>query len=443
MSGAEIPSFWPKRLQGYREKLLELAVLGLVTALVSRLYGRWAEQAISQPWQALWFLLPLGAAGVIVCRFLAGRSNLRLRGPFLLFLAIYVCFFTVAATADFLDWSRELTVFSRPAPRNWLTPVSLGDWRYRLVRKQPLVPDDIVVVTVEPLGARRPEDGRLEMVRLIKMASAAKAVAFDFYLEGELEIDPLLCQVIEQSEVPVFIGYRFSRLRGSIVREPLPRSVQACLEEERLGHLAGFRDVDRVVRFVPLYFGNDPSRPSLSLRAARVVGADVAVPQDGLLRFVEPARPVPVVPYKELFEDARARAILTDRLVVVGEDSPGEWFETPFGPKLGAVIHAETVHSLRSAHFIRNNPWWLGFLTTLLFCYLLTGYAARGAGAKKLLAFCAAASGLVVAVSALAARFGPEWFDVVYPLSATWLLLGLLLAFRRARVRPRSRGSVA
>ncbi len=344
-----------------------------------------------------------------------------------------MCFFTVAAATDFLDWSRELTVFSTPAPRSWLTPVSLGDWRYSLVRKKPLVPDDIVVVTTEPLGARKPEDGRFEMVRLIAMASAmkAKGIAFDFYLEGELDIDGMLCGTIGTSRAPVFLGYRFSRQRGAIVREPLPRSVEACAAEERLGHLTGFRDVDRVVRFVPLFFANDPNRPALSLRVARALGADPAVPGDGLLRFIEPARPVPVVPYKALMEDARARSILSDRLVVVGEDSEQELFETPFGTKLGVVIHAEAIHSLRAGHFIRKNPWWLGFLMTLLFCYLLTAFAARGATAKKLVLFCLAASGLVVAASAAAAALGPEWFDVVYPLAATWLLLGLLLALRR------------
>ena len=434
----EASTFWAKRIESYRDDLLKLGALGLITAVVSKLYGQLADHFINQPWQAIWFLLPLVAAAIVTSRFLVGRKDLRLRKPFLVFLSVYICLFTVAASTKFLDWSRDLAIFSAPAPRNWLTPVSMGDWRYSLVSKKLPVPSDIVVVTVKPLKGRKPSDGRFEMVRLITMASMmkAKGVAFDFYLEGELDIDPLICSVIEKSKMPVLLGYAFSKRNGDVVRHLPPRSVEACFPDENLGHLAGFLDVDRVSRFVPLSFQNDASRPALSLRVAHALaGKDIRVPDDGLLRFVEPASPLPAVTYDQLFDDRSEQRRLTDRFVIVGEDSPVEWFETPFGRKLGVTIHAEAIHSLRNGHFIRRTPWWLGFLTILVTCYLLTVFAANGAPVRKLMIYCVLVSALVFAGSAIAIVAGPEWFDVVYPLTAIWLLLCLLLIFRRLTVR--------
>jgi CHASE2 domain-containing sensor protein len=309
----------------------------------------------------------------------------------------------------------------------------MGDWRYRLVPKKPLTPSDIVVVTVEPLKGSNAKEGRLQMARLISLASLmkAKGVAFDFFLEGELDIDPLLCSVVRESKVPVYIGYAFSRTRSDIVRNLPPRSLEACFDDQHMGHLAGFLDVDRVSRFIPLRFQDDAARPALSLRiASALAGNGIRVPEDGLLRFVEPRTPIPIVRYKDLSSDRDEQRRLTDRFVLVGEDSAGEWFETPFGRKLGVTIHAEAVHSLRNGHFIRPTPWWLGFGTVLVSCYLLTVYAATGAIARKLITYCLLVSGLVVAGSVVAILAGPEWFDVVYPLAALWLLLALLLLFR-------------
>jgi CHASE2 domain-containing sensor protein len=220
------------------------------------------------------------------------------------------------------------------------------------------------------------------------------------------------------------------------VRHLPPRSVQACFDDEHTGHLAGFLEADRVSRFVPLEFQQDPSRPAICLRVARVLaGKDLRVPESGLLRFVEPRTPIPAVSYKSLLSDRSEQRRLTDRFVLVGEDSAEEWFETPFGRKLGVTIHAEAVHSLRHGHFIQRSPWWLGFLTILVTCYLLTVYAANGAPVRKLVIYCALVSALVVGGSAIAILAGPEWFDVVYPLTAIWLLLCLLLLFRRLMAR--------
>jgi CHASE2 domain-containing sensor protein len=427
-------TFWAKRIEAYRDDLLKLTAIGFITAIISKLYGQLADHFISQPWQAAWFLLPLVVGAIATSRLLVGRKDLRLRKPFLVFLSLYVCLFTVAASTNFLDWSRDLTVFSEPAPRSWLAPVSMGDWRYLVLRKKPLTPSDIVVVTVEPLKRGDPREGRLEMVRLISLASAmkAKGVAFDFFLEGELDIDPLLCSVIRSSKVPVYIGYAFSRANDDIVRNLPPKSLETCFDDQHTGHLAGFLDVDRVSRFVPLWFQNDADRPALSLRIARALaGNDVRVPADGLLRFVEPRTPVPIVRYSTLLDNRGEHRRLTDRFLLVGEDSERERFETPFGRKLGVTIHAETVHSIRNGHYIRRAPWWLGFLTILVSCYLLTVYTAKGAEVRKLVLYCVLISALVIGGSIAAILTGPEWLDVVYPLTALWLLLALLLLFRR------------
>jgi CHASE2 domain-containing sensor protein len=204
-----------------------------------------------------------------------------------------------------------------------------------------------------------------------------------------------------------------------------------------LGHLAGFLDADTEARLTPLFFLNDKARPALSLLIARSLSGDVEVPlpDDGLLRFVEPAKAYEPLRLAELQSSEAARSLLRNRFVLVGEESDADSFETPFGRKPGVVIHADVVHSLRTSHFIRRHSWWLGVSFILVFCYWLAASCAGGASATKLAAICGAATACFIAVAVASILAGPYWFDIVYPIAAVWLLLPLLLGLRRATLR--------
>jgi CHASE2 domain-containing sensor protein len=435
----EEPGKWAERFSTYQERLLQLALLGVPTLILSKLNDELSGRILEQPWQALWFLLPIGIAVWLLRRDLAGRREFRIDRRLLLFLGAYVLLFSFASQTSLLDWNRNLTVFGRESGRSWLTPVSWGDWRYRLVPKK-RDSDELVIVLLEPAVGKSREVARKEIVDLIAIAAGngAKGVALDFYFEGESEIDRLLCTVIERSGIPVFAGYGFERFRGRIAESPTPESLRPCLPAENMGHLAGFIDADGVARLTPLYFLNDETRPALSLLVARSLSGDVGLrlPRDGLLRFVEPAAAHEPLRLADLQTTEAARNLLRNRFVLVGEESKADSFCTPFGRKPGVVIHADAVHSLREAHFIQRQSWWVGLGFILVFCYWLAALCVNGASAARLAVVCGAATVFLVGVSVGAMLVGPLWFDMVYPVASVWLLLPLLLGSRRAIARP-------
>ncbi len=440
MSGgpSKEPDKWVERLSTYRERLLQLALLGVPTLILSKLNDELSGRILEQPRQALWFLAPIGIAVWLLRQSLAGRRVFRIDRRFLIFLGAYVLLFSLASQTSFLDWNRNLTVFGRESGRSWLTPVSWGDWRYRLMPKKS-DSDELVVVLLEPGVGKSREVARKEIVDLIAIAArnGARGVALDFYFEGESEIDRLLCAVIQGSGIPVFAGYGFERFRSRIAESPVPESLRPCLPVENTGHLAGFIDSDGVARLTPLFFLNDETRPALSLLVARSLSGDAALrlPNDGLLRFVEPAAAYEPLRLAELETSETARNLLRNRFVLVGEESEPDSFETPFGRKPGVVVHADVVHSLRRSHFIEKPSWWVGLGFTLVFCFWIAAWCANGASAARLAAFCGAVTISLVIVAAAGVFAGPYWFDIVYPVAAVWLLLPLLLGLRR-RLRP-------
>jgi CHASE2 domain-containing sensor protein len=431
-------SKWDERLSRYKETLLQIALLGVPTLLLSKLNDNLSGKIFEQPWQAIWFLVPLGIAAWLLRQRLAARRDLRTDRRFLAFLAAYILLFSVASQTSFLDWSRDLTVFGKKSAPTWLTPVSWGDWRYKLVPKKGDL-DELVVVLLEPSAGKSRELARKELADLIAIAAknGAKGVALDFYFEGESKIDRLLCAVMQQSKIPVFAGYGFERFRGRIAESPAPASLKPCFAPQNMGHLAGFLDADTAARLTPLFFLNDKTRPALSLLIARSLsgGAEPRLPDDGLLRFVEPAKAYEPLRFAEVQSSETARDLLRNRFVLVGEESDSDSFETPFGRKSGVVIHADVVHSLRNSHFIQRHSWWLQASFILVFCYWLATASAGGASVSKLAALCGLATACFVAVAIASILIGPYWFDIVYPVAAVWLLLPLLLGLRRATQR--------
>src|SRR5215472_12396024 len=435
--GEALSQRWATRVRGYGNKLLELLVLGLPIALATKAFDYVSGAFLKQPWQAMWFLLPLAASVWITWQILKGRRELKINRPFLLFLTAYVVLFSGAAATKFLDWSHNITVFGEKGPRTWLMPTRAGDWRYLLVRKKEATRSGLVIVTLMP-QSQPIETARYDIANLIAMAKrmGAKGVALDLFFQSDSRSDPLLCQVIENANIPVIVGYGFHRNQGDVMPTVLPEKLNACLTTARQGHLAGFMNADHKVRFVPLLYGN---RPAFSLVVARTLAAlagrpdDIEWPDDQLLRFVEPERPIQVVSYEKLFSDPNVAGMLTDHFVLIGEDSEREMLETPFGQKLGVQIHADAIHSLLQHWYIRNTPWWSSLFVILVACYLLTVNAAHGYSKRRLISFCLIVSLAVIGISCTAIIAGPVWFDIVYPILAIWLLLPLLLTFRRNR----------
>jgi CHASE2 domain-containing sensor protein len=437
---------WKKRLAGYKEDLLKAVILTLPLAALAKVNEQIGLRVFGQPWQALWFLIPI-AIGVAFLRHQAIRQQaLRLDRRTLLFVGAYILLFTVASQSSVLDVSRELSVFGTRASRRSITPVSWGDWRYRLVPRKP-DRDALVVVLLRPGQGRALVEARMEVVDLVALARQreARGIALDVYFEEPSPIDGLLCQTIDTAarSMPIFVGYGFDMQEGRVVESGVPATLQPCLPAERLAHLAGFLDFDLVSRLTPLYFRADRSRPALGLAVAEALtrrsaaaGAQSAdrvldLPGDGLVRFVAPAAGGPLVVRLEDLQNGRHDPdIMRGRFVMAGE-AEQDSFDTAFGRQPGIVIHSYVAHSLIEAHYIRRLSWWLGFAITLVFCYAMTLWCARGGSAASLGVLCAAATAITLAIGALVIVVGPYWFDVVYPIAAVWLLLPLLLGARR------------
>lgn len=444
---------WKKRFSDYKEDLLKAALLAIPLALLSTLNEQLSTRLLSQPWQAIWFLVPIAIAAGLLRQRAVRNHALHPDRRMLFFLGAYLLLFTVASQARVLDVRRELTAFGAPASQRWLTPVSWGDWRYRLVPRQP-ERDQLIVVLLRPGSQRSAIDGRKEVIDLIALADQhqARGVALDIYFDQPSAIDPLLCQVVTNAAktMPVFVGYEFSMDDGRVVERGVPPTLAPCLPHERLAHLAGFLDFDLVSRVTPLFFRGDPTRPALGLAVARALATKPSspsppagspdhvafeLPEDGLVRFIAPADEGPLtVRFDELQNRTKDANLLRGRFVMAGQ-AEQDSFETAFGRQPGIVIHSYVAHSLIESHFIQRQSWWLGFAITLVFCYWLTISSAHGAGVVTLVGLCLFATAVVVGVSVLNIMVGPYWFDVVYPLAAVWLLLPILAATRRATPR--------
>jgi CHASE2 domain-containing sensor protein len=429
---------WRERLTKYREQLLQAALLTIPLATVGRVNEAVSSRLFTQPWQAIWILVPLAIAVLLLRQRVVRLGTLSPDRRLLAFLGTYVLLFTAASQTSVLDISRELTAFGTPVSRRWVTPVSWGDWRYRLVPRLPDPRDELVVVQLAS-GAGRPiVEGRKELIDLIAIAakSGARGVALDVYFTESSPIDPLLCRVITTAGIPVIVGFGFERRQGRIVEMGIPETLQPCLTEERVAHLAGLLDFDLVSRATPLFFRSDPGRPALGLAVARSLAGKepLDLPPDGVLRFVPPLEDPLTVRFDELTAGTVDRNFLRNRFVMAGE-AEQDSFNTVSGRKPGIVIHSYVVHSLRQAHDIRYHAWWLGFAIMLVFCYWMTIWCANGVNVRMLVALCVFATLVVVGTAIVSILVGPYWLDVVYPVTAIWLLLPMLAGFRRVILR--------
>lgn len=435
-----------ERLSAYREELIRLAVLGIPLALVNRGLA-WVEgNLFGEPWEIVWFLVPMAVVAWMLWRSARKGDEFRLGGAFLGFLGVYILIFAAAANARMLDVRQPVfTNLEDQQPRSWLFPNWTGDWRYKVAPLQfSAVPELLLVTVPEPTRDRTLEELRFEIQRLVSLAQANDAVgiAFDFYLTGDSAIDALLCDTVESASLPVIMGYGVIWSQGIARETSLPEGLQGCFgADERRAHLVVYRDADHIVRSLPLDFLGRSGQPALSLRIVALLdpdGGEAAVRErlGGLqvVQFLPPANaagrtgPYDSVTIGALEADV---ALMKDRFVLVGEASERDTLLTPYGARAGLALHADAVHSLRAGHLVRRTPWWASFGVIVVACYLLAALARRGVPALKMLAVTAAIGVTVVAMAALAMALWSTWVDVAYPLVAVGLLLPLLLMFRR------------
>ena len=420
-----------------RGKLTEYLLLALPIALVNALIVWVMNRFFSQPWQAVWFVIPLVILGWVAWKRLTGNQSLRLGKPFLILLAIYTLIFSLSAGTEFLNWKRTLFGYEQTVPRNFLSLNWAGDWRYRFARKTP-IDTDFAVVTMPPpqtLAA-----GRFDTSRLIKLAllNHAKGIAFDSYFNdnSDPQMDAFLCTQIKDAvskQMPVFVGYGFHFINNDPepIRDPIAPSLSACLPDANQGHLVGYSESDGKIRLVPLYFKKDPANESLSLKISKALQKDIQLPENGLVQFVKAQTDFPEIRYEDLIASPDQRSRLIDKFVLVGERSPQDTFQTPYGLLPGVTIHSFVIHSLRHNHYIQRVPWWSSFLIVFVSCYLITLFFAQKWRLGKIVLMTFVVSIGICLISILAITFWLVWLDVIYPLLAGWLLLLLLLILSR------------
>ncbi len=437
--GGRRPVLTPERLERYRERLLEAAILGCPIAVIEWGVGKISARLTSQPWHILWFIAPLAVTAWIAWQRVMNRRVLRVRGAMLVFLICYLSVFTLAAASDLLVWKRLTVIDHQEAPRHWLLPAGWGDWRYGFAARD--APEArLVVMTMKP-----PEEGatrsavRFELARLIKLAASKHAIgiAFDLYFGTEpSEVDAFLCGIVNGANIPVIAGERVVKGEIGLLRvESYAKSIEPCFPEEHRGHLLAYRDADGVVRNVGLRIQD--GWDSLSLRVADQLSRDrpqdkATKPATRMMQFLFPQPGFTLLDYERL-ASLRPEELdaLKGRFLLVGERSQAEIFHTPFGDRLGVEVHAAAIASLLAGHWIMRPPWWSGFLIIVVACYVIAALAADGASRGKLLAVALGISAFLVAAAALAMRLWYVWLDVVYPLVAVWLLLGLLVLLKR------------
>jgi TIR domain-containing protein/CHASE2 domain-containing protein len=402
-----------------------------------------------RPYVVALVLLPLLAVMVALGLPLVRERRVLLGGGFLPFFVVYCLFFSIAAGTRVLEGRRTvLAGFEGETPSNVLGLSRLGDWHY-LLALRPSRPQDLVVVTLPSFDGRPVDEARQAEINLIAAAvnNGAKGIAFDYELAMESPLDRTLCFWIERAEsasVPVVLGYIVEDVKGTPVRRPLAREINACVRAQRLGTLTGLKEWDGHVRMVPTSHLGDTTLRSFSYRVAALLALGRTLPQVGLTQFVAPDSQLTTI---RGMPDDQTLALLGDRFVLVGSHRPGDIHATPYGSVPGVMIHAYAANSLRSNQVIRRLDvrWILPAVFAL--CYVLILLQAGGGGVRALLIGAGLICLAIVVAAALAMRVGLLWIDASYPLLAVGTLTAMLSGgarLQRARVQaPRKAAALA
>jgi len=438
-----------------------LVLNGLAVGAIGWTLQQFTDSFAPQPWQALWIMIPLGAVAVAIyhLRKKKSLSSLQLTGSMQVFLTCYLLFFCLAASRDVLVFKRESVLIEKGnQPRYWFVPAWLGDWRYRIPPQHNDVSVNLVIVKIP--GAKTNDDQnermlrRKDFARLINLAVDAQAqgVALDYYFERDKnnpsaagQFDSLLAEAVKKAaekKIPILSGVSFS-LTDKIAT-PYPPSLDQPLGPDNRVHLQGYVDGDGYARFVagtlqnPVFNKYQSLSVRVAIELARINSLKFDVPKSELLQFWDlPGNTADqILTFDELWamDPAARKQRLYGNFILVGEDSPSETFATPFGDRLGVVLHAATIHSLLNGSIVQRTPWWSGLLIILLACYAITAMASAGASKLRLLKVAAGISIFLFAAAAMAMWLWHTWLDVVYAQTAVWLLLVLLLTLRRPQL---------
>lgn len=429
-----------KLIEGWGRTLLNALATGVAVLLIGTINKRIHDSLIAEPWRALFLMGPLAALAWWCWRASRRGTSPMLRGPFALFLVCYLSVFTLAAGSDLLVWRRTLVGTDEARlPRSWITPARLGDWRYALAQR-PRAEPALFVVTVDPPVGETRESARFQLARLIAVAAAdgARGIALDLYFDpAPSEADGFICRAAADAEaagMSLIPGYTLdtATIAGRRLPNREPQELRACppWQKER-GHLLGYREPDGRVRAVPLRLDDPPGAEALGLRVAAAIaaqqGRELDPPAGDLFHFLEPDDTPQAISYADLaaIDPIDRRALLDGRFLLVGEASSREWFETPYGPRLGVHVHANVVQSLLAGRAMQRTPWWSGLLVILVACFVITHLAAHGAAPRRLVGAAALITALMILAALGLARSG-VWVDVVYVIAAVWPLTGLL-----------------
>lgn len=464
--GETKPSAWAAAAGRWRDKLLDAAVITIPSTLVLQSVNWVQGNFFGQPWQVLWVAVPLAVAPFIAWRLLRRNTAQRLDWKFGAFLGCYAMLFAAASSSELLVWKRAALANardeSRESGRYWLLPARAGDWRYWLLPKQELPPGmDIVLLDHPQVVDDRAKAMRRVLVAQIIDAAArggARGVFFDVAFEGLTEMDSALCNAVDDAAaagVAIVTAYSLVPFRntGRFVESPEASASRtpACLLETEgravyRAHAMVFADGDGTVRSVPLEWEHAFGRTPLSLRIAQCVSAkskshperlcestELPIPADSLLRIIPAATETRVIAgddvVRQFFELERP---FTSRFLFVGEDSPIDSFRSPGNRHTpGIMIHAAAVATLTHGHGIQRPPTWFSAFIVIAACVVLALFASQGAPLRVLLVVAIATTVSVFGLAAIAIMAFRVWLDVIYTVVAVWLLLPLLLAYRK------------
>lgn len=452
----------------WRDRLLDAAVITIPTALVTQSVNWVQGRFFAQPWQILWIAVPLAVAAFIAWKLLRHPGARRIDWRFGVFLGLYAAIFAVASGSELLVWKRAAIARSTDdgeSGRGWLLPATAGDWRYRLLPREEL-PSGFRVLLLDH-GASSDDSKIAKRVLDAQIIDAARrsgagGVFFDVAFEGHTVADPIFCAAVNEAAaagMPIVTAYALRPFRetGMYVEKPEASASQtpACLLESEgrpvyRAHAMVLADGDSVVRSVPIEWEPAAGRLPLSVRIAQCVAAKSGSrPPCDPAEFAHPAAPllriIPAAMERRVIAgDANVRAFFqlekpfAGQFLFVGEESPGDQFETPGDPLTpGALIHASAVATLVNGDSIQRPPAWFSAFIVIAACVVLALFASQGASPLKLLTVAALSTLVVFGLAAVAIMQFHVWVDVIYTIVAVWLLLPLLLAYRKfAAPRP-------
>lgn len=286
------------------------------------------------------------------------------------------------------------------------------------------------------------------------VGAGARVVAIDLLFLSPRDGDDRLRAVVARHADRVVLAANFTD-DGRQLLMPAVVAPEAVPLEQLAGYVNFWPDVDGVVRRARYrttaaeQAGVPPraGEPVLESFAARATGRSAA---DGLIDFAGPAGTYPSVPLAEVFypktweRNLGNGAVFRDKIVLVGPTGnfQQDQHPTPFGPKDGVEIHAETVATLRQGYAPSGMPLWFDVVVV----------AVLAVGVAMLLNAAGHPMGKLVLLVALALGYGAvaqaafQWANQVWPVAAPWWMIagsgigGLTLQFvaerwERLRIR--------